>query len=93
MDGLTRGALSSLAVAPFSPTLNPDLPSSPMQNISIGIVIAVTALALIVVSIRVAARLWAKQFGLDDWLISIAMVISVAETYASYMCKSATIRQ
>ncbi|KAK3375397.1 hypothetical protein B0H63DRAFT_563309 [Podospora didyma] len=42
------------------------------------------ALALFVVATRAAGRLATRQFGLDDWLICIAMLMSVAETVISY---------
>ncbi|KAK3357093.1 hypothetical protein B0T25DRAFT_146694 [Lasiosphaeria hispida] len=42
------------------------------------------ALALVVVSTRAAGRLATRQFGWDDWLVCIAMMMSVAETVISY---------
>lgn len=44
------------------------------------------SLALIVVAIRAAGRLATHQFALDDWLVSIAMLMSIAETAISYFC-------
>ncbi|KAH6624705.1 hypothetical protein B0J18DRAFT_186795 [Chaetomium sp. MPI-SDFR-AT-0129] len=42
------------------------------------------ALALIIVCIRVAGRLVARQFAADDWLVCVAMFMSVAETVISF---------
>ena len=44
------------------------------------------AVALIIVSTRAAGRLAIRQFGWDDWLVCIAMLMSVAETVISYFC-------
>ncbi|KAI0481700.1 hypothetical protein F4859DRAFT_430906 [Xylaria cf. heliscus] len=59
--------------------------TSPQQNLAIAIIIAFTALAFIVLCVRVAGRLSSHQFGLDDALVCIAMVLSMLETAASYM--------
>ncbi|KAI8634828.1 hypothetical protein F5Y19DRAFT_126996 [Xylariaceae sp. FL1651] len=59
--------------------------SSAQQNLAIGVIIAFPALAFIVLCIRVAGRLSSHQFGLDDALVCIAMVLSILETAASYM--------
>jgi len=45
------------------------------------------ALALIVVSTRAAGRLATHKFGWDDSLVSIAMLMSIAETVISYFCE------
>ncbi|KAK4241886.1 hypothetical protein C8A03DRAFT_11846 [Achaetomium macrosporum] len=42
------------------------------------------ALALLVVSVRVAGRMAANQFAVDDWLVCIAMLMSIAETVISF---------
>ncbi|KAI0190182.1 hypothetical protein EV127DRAFT_321531, partial [Xylaria flabelliformis] len=55
------------------------------QNLAIAIIIAFTGLAFIVLCVRVAGRLSSHQFGLDDTLVCIAMVLSMLETAASYM--------
>ncbi|KAI0105521.1 hypothetical protein GGR51DRAFT_191905 [Nemania sp. FL0031] len=59
--------------------------TSPQQSLAIGIVIGFTALAFVVLCTRVAGRLSSHQFGLDDALVCIAMVLSMLETAASYM--------
>lgn len=46
------------------------------------------ALALLVVSVRVAGRVAANQFAVDDWLVCIAMLMSIAETVISFFCMS-----
>ncbi len=46
------------------------------------------ALALLVVTVRVAGRVAANQFAADDWLVCVAMLMSVAETIISFFCMS-----
>lgn len=66
------------------------LPSSPapsgLQIFAIFINFFFPALALIVVSIRAAGRFATGRFGWDDWLVCIAMVLSVGETIISFFC-------
>jgi hypothetical protein len=45
------------------------------------------ALAFIFVCARVVGRVTTRQFGLDDWLVSLAMLMSIAETIISYFCE------
>ncbi|KAI1754328.1 hypothetical protein F4782DRAFT_51049 [Xylaria castorea] len=59
--------------------------TSTQQNLAIAIIIAFTGLAFIVLCVRVAGRLSSHQFGLDDTLVCVAMVLSMLETAASYM--------
>ncbi|KAI1735567.1 hypothetical protein F4680DRAFT_302835 [Xylaria scruposa] len=59
--------------------------TSIQQNLAIAIIIAFTGLAFIVLCVRVAGRLSSHQFGLDDTLVCVAMVLSMLETAASYM--------
>jgi len=42
------------------------------------------ALAFLLVCARTAGRLSARQFAMDDWLVCIAMLMSVAQTAISY---------
>ncbi|KAI0399231.1 hypothetical protein F4802DRAFT_55684 [Xylaria palmicola] len=67
------------------PSTDPFSYSSTQQRLAIGIIVAFTALAFIVLCVRVAGRLSSHQFGLDDTLVCIAMVLSMLETAASYM--------
>ena len=46
------------------------------------------ALAFIVVGLRVAGRVVAGQFAIDDWLVGIAMLLSLAQTVVSFFCMS-----
>ncbi len=62
-------------------------PPTGLQIFAIFITFFFPALALVVVGIRAAGRLATHQFGWDDWLVSIAMLLSVAETVISYFCK------
>lgn len=75
LENITEVAVSS---DPFRFT-------SPQQSLAIGIIIGFTALAFVVLCTRVAGRLSSHQFGLDDALVCIAMVLSMLETAASYM--------
>ncbi|KAI0440192.1 hypothetical protein F4803DRAFT_563990 [Xylaria telfairii] len=59
--------------------------TSTQQNLAIAIIIGFTVLAFLVLCVRVAGRLSSHQFGLDDALVCIAMVLSMLETAASYM--------
>ncbi|KAJ2991078.1 hypothetical protein NUW58_g2652 [Xylaria curta] len=76
VDNVTTAAVSYIDPFRFSST---------QQNLAIGIIIAFTALAFVVLCVRVAGRLSSHQFGLDDTLVCIAMVLSILETAASYM--------
>ncbi|KAI1281240.1 hypothetical protein F5Y07DRAFT_290810 [Xylaria sp. FL0933] len=67
------------------PSTDPFSYSSTEQNLAIGIIIAMVALAFVVLCVRVAGRVSSHQFALDDTLVCIAMVLSILETAASYM--------
>ncbi|KAI0417330.1 hypothetical protein F5X98DRAFT_374933 [Xylaria grammica] len=67
------------------PSIDPFRYSSTQQSLAIVITIAFTALAFIVLCVRVAGRVSSRQFALDDALVCIAMVFSMLETAASYM--------
>jgi len=66
------------------------IPSSPapsgLQIFALFVTFFFPALALIVVSTRAAGRFATNQFGWDDWLVCIAMLMSVAETVISFFC-------
>jgi hypothetical protein len=68
------------------------IPTSPaasgLQIFALVINFSFPALALLVVSIRVAGRVAASLFAVDDWLVCIAMLMSVAETVISFFCAS-----
>ena len=73
---------SSLLAIPTSPA------ASGLQIFALFINFFFPALALLVVSIRVAGRVAASLFAVDDWLVCIAMLMSVAETVISFFCAS-----
>ena len=73
---------SSLLAIPTSPA------ASGLQIFALCINFFFPALALLVVSIRVAGRVAASLFAVDDWLVCIAMLMSVAETVISFFCAS-----
>lgn len=60
-------------------------PTSGLQKFGFAIIIFFPILAFIVVCLRVYSRVSTKQFGIDDALIVVALVISIAETGATYM--------
>ncbi len=62
--------------------------TSPLQSFAIFVNFFFPALALIVVIVRVAGRVAARQLAADDWLVCVAMLMSVAETIISYFCTS-----
>lgn len=82
MDGLTEVARS------FDQATVAVYPTSPMQKFAIAILIFFPAFALMIVVVRVATRWQARQLGLDDWLICVAMAMSIAETVGRYFCES-----
>ncbi|KAL2181478.1 uncharacterized protein P884DRAFT_189349 [Thermothelomyces heterothallicus CBS 202.75] len=69
---------SSLLALPMSPA------ASGLQIFALSVNFALPALALLAVSVRVAGRLAARLFGIDDWLVCIAMLLSLAQTVISF---------
>ena len=67
-----------------------DLPTFPatsgLQIFALFINFFFPALALLVVTVRVAGRVAASQLAADDWLICVAMLMSIAETIISFFC-------
>ncbi|KIH92687.1 hypothetical protein SPBR_02637 [Sporothrix brasiliensis 5110] len=63
----------------------PDGPTSGLQDFAIAINFIFPSAALLVVAARVVGRATSRQFGTDDWLISIAMIFSLIQTAISYM--------
>ncbi|AEO69110.1 uncharacterized protein THITE_2130781 [Thermothielavioides terrestris NRRL 8126] len=72
MDG------STLLALPIFP------PASGLQIFALFVNFFFPGLALLVVSVRVAGRVAANQFAVDDWLVCIAMLMSIAETVISF---------
>lgn len=66
----------------------PATPASGLQIFALFVNFFFPALALLVVAVRVAGRVAVGQFALDDWLVCIAMLMSVAETVISFFCTS-----
>jgi hypothetical protein len=61
--------------------------SSRLQIFAIFVNFFFPALAFIFVCARAVGRVTTRQFGLDDWLVCIAMVMSITQTTISYFCK------
>lgn len=66
----------------------PASPASGLQVFALFVNFFFPSLALLVVSVRVAGRVAASQFALDDWLVCVAMLMSIAETIMSFFCAS-----
>ncbi len=64
----------------------PPNPTSLMQTFALIILFFFPGVALIIVGIRAVGRWTSRQFGWDDGLICTAMLMSIAETFASYKC-------
>ncbi|KAI1202541.1 hypothetical protein F5X97DRAFT_213151 [Nemania serpens] len=84
LDMSQSAAAGNIAMAAM-PSTDPFRSSSTLQSVAISITIAFAAVAFLVVCTRVAGRLSSHQFGLDDILVCIAMVLSILETIATYM--------
>ncbi|KAI1169843.1 hypothetical protein F4777DRAFT_162342 [Nemania sp. FL0916] len=55
------------------------------QGTIIAVIITLTALAFLIVCVRVAGKLSIHQFELDDALVCISMLLSLLEAVATYM--------
>ena len=77
---------SSVMDASSSLLALPNTPASGLQIFAIFVNFFFPAVALVVVSIRVAGRVATSNLAIDDWLVCIAMLMSVAETIISYFC-------
>ncbi|KAK4169440.1 hypothetical protein QBC43DRAFT_62189 [Cladorrhinum sp. PSN259] len=62
----------------------PTTPASGLQIFALFVNFFFPALALVVVSIRVAGRVATAHFAIDDWLVCIAMLMSIAQTILSF---------
>ncbi|KAK3333315.1 hypothetical protein B0T19DRAFT_122478 [Cercophora scortea] len=62
----------------------PSTPATGLQILALFINFFFPGLALVVVVTRAAGRLASNQFGWDDWLVCIAMLMSIAETIISF---------
>ncbi|CAK7226595.1 hypothetical protein SBRCBS47491_006285 [Sporothrix bragantina] len=60
-------------------------PTSPLQQFGFAIILFFPLLAFIIVVLRVYSRISTKQFGIDDALIIVAMVLSIGETATTWM--------
>ena len=60
-------------------------PTSPLQQFGFAIILFFPLLAFIIVVLRVYSRISNKQFGIDDALIILTMVLSFGQTASMYM--------
>ncbi|KAH6676534.1 hypothetical protein B0J14DRAFT_355936 [Halenospora varia] len=55
-----------------------------VQGDALAVTLAFPILATIATSLRLVSRSFTRTFGVDDWLICIALVLYWAETYTTY---------
>ncbi|CAK7230582.1 hypothetical protein SCUCBS95973_007624 [Sporothrix curviconia] len=60
-------------------------PTSPLQQFGFAIILFFPLLAFFIVVLRVYSRVSTKQFGIDDALIIVAMLLSIGETATTWM--------
>ncbi|KAJ4122950.1 hypothetical protein NW768_009941 [Fusarium equiseti] len=61
-----------------------ELPTTPLQQGAIAIIFLMTALSVLIWALRFYYRFSKKQIGLDDWLVTIAMLFSVGLVIPNY---------
>lgn len=64
-----------------------DIPTPPLQQAALFVIFFFTALAFVTYSLRVYTRLRMGTWGLDDYLVSGAMIFSLMMIGPFYMCK------
>jgi hypothetical protein len=64
------------------------IPTPPLQRAAIFVIFFFTALGFITFSLRAYIRLRTRQWGLDDYLVTAAMIFSLMMIGPFYMCKS-----
>ncbi|CAK7197634.1 hypothetical protein SEUCBS139899_000282 [Sporothrix eucalyptigena] len=62
-----------------------EYPTSSLQQFGFAIILFFPILAFIIVVLRVYSRVSTKQFGIDDALIILAMLLSIGETATTWM--------
>ncbi|KAK4225572.1 hypothetical protein QBC38DRAFT_368483 [Podospora fimiseda] len=80
MDAFSRPVSSSSSSLLALPTT----PASGLQIFALFFNFFFPALALVVVSIRVAGRVVKAHLAIDDWLVCIAMLMAIAQTILSF---------
>jgi hypothetical protein len=65
------------------------IPTPPHQQAALFIIFFFTALAVVVYGLGVYTRLKTRQWGIDDYLVSGAMLFSLMMIGPFYMCKLA----
>ncbi|KAK3986816.1 hypothetical protein QBC44DRAFT_247378 [Cladorrhinum sp. PSN332] len=65
-----------------------DIPTPPLQQAGVFVIFFFTALAFVIWCLRVYSRLRTRQWGLDDYMVSLGMACSLAMVGPFYMCKS-----
>jgi hypothetical protein len=70
-----------------------EIPTPPLQQAALFVIFFFTGLAAFVYGLRVYTRLRTRQWGLDDYLVSAAMLFSLMMIGPFYMCKPARLPQ
>lgn len=68
-----------------------DIPTPPLQQAAVFVIFFFTALAFVSYILRAVTRIRTRQWGLDDYLITGAMIFSLMMIGPFYMCKSAVL--
>lgn len=64
-----------------------DLPTPPLQQAGLFIIFFFTAMAFVVYSLRAYTRIKTRTWGVDDYLVTFAMIFSLMMIGPFYMCK------
>jgi hypothetical protein len=69
-----------------------DIPTPPLQAAALFVIFFFTALAFVTYCLRAYTRIRTRQWGIDDYLVTCAMIFSLMMIGPFYMCKSALSR-
>jgi hypothetical protein len=62
-----------------------DIPTPPLQQAALFIIFFFTGLAFVAYSLRAYTRLKTRQWGIDDWMVTCAMIFSLMMIGPFYM--------
>ncbi|KAK4161374.1 hypothetical protein QBC43DRAFT_372424 [Cladorrhinum sp. PSN259] len=62
-----------------------DIPTPPLQQAALFVIFFFTALAFFIYCLRAFSRLRTRQWGLDDWMVSMGMLFSLGMIGPFYM--------
>lgn len=67
-----------------------DIPTPPLQQAALFVIFFFTALAFVAYGLRAYTRIRTRQWGIDDYLVTFAMIFSLMMIGPFYMCTSTT---